>query len=163
MENAERATRREWLFRSTLWVTAGAGLAAFGRILADMWAAGAHFSSAHWIDVASVDEVPPEAAVPFPDARTALVRREDRLAAVSLECPHLGCLVNAIEEGFLCPCHGSEFGPLGEVYTGPATRSLPWHALEARGGRIWIHTGRKLPEPQWISLGEPARSAGKGA
>lgn len=162
MESARQVTRRDWLFRGFLWVTAGAGLTAFGRILADMWAAGGHFSSAHWVEVASPDEVPPDAAVPFPDARVALVRRGNRIGAVSLECPHLGCLVNAMDQSFLCPCHGSEFGPLGEVYTGPATRSLPWHPLEVRGGRIWIHSGRKLPDPQWISTEEPARSAAKG-
>ena len=49
------------------------------------------------------------------------------LAALDAVCPHLGCLVRQKEaggSGFRCPCHGSEFGPDGELERGPADRPL---------------------------------------
>ena len=66
-----------------------------------------------------------------------IVQAGERLAAymddqaelhvMSAKCTHLGCTV-AWNEGsrlFECPCHGSTFGPNGEVVNGPAARALP--------------------------------------
>ena len=44
--------------------------------------------------------------------------------AISLICPHLGCVVKAIGDGFACPCHGSRFLPDGSLRNGPASKSL---------------------------------------
>ena len=62
------------------------------------------------------------------DEQVALSRDEQgSLHAVSSVCTHLGCDVewNGEAKCWDCPCHGSRFGPAGEVLRGPATRPLP--------------------------------------
>lgn len=56
----------------------------------------------------------------------AFVDEEGELHLMSARCTHLDCLVawNPTEKAFDCPCHGSRFGPLGEVVDGPATKAL---------------------------------------
>lgn len=41
-------------------------------------------------------------------------------------CPHAGCVPNARTggQGWVCPCHGSEFDASGRVTRGPATANL---------------------------------------
>ncbi len=57
----------------------------------------------------------------------AYVDAEGQLNLMSARCPHLGCLVawNPADNTFDCPCHGSRFGPSGEVVEGPAVKPLP--------------------------------------
>ena len=57
----------------------------------------------------------------------AASRDEDgTLHAVSPVCTHLGCRVawNRAERSWDCPCHGSRFGPGGQVLQGPAVQPL---------------------------------------
>jgi glycine/D-amino acid oxidase-like deaminating enzyme/nitrite reductase/ring-hydroxylating ferredoxin subunit len=61
----------------------------------------------------------------------AAVYRDDAgvIHTLSARCTHLGCIVswNRAERSWDCPCHGSRFGPLGDVIQGPATSPLRRH------------------------------------
>lgn len=151
MSPEQTISRRVWLKKVSLYGLVATALGSFSAILLDVWLAGGRFTTSHWSVVAAVEDISAEGAVPFPGQRVAIIRQGNRFGAMSLECSHLGCLVNAVDQGFFCPCHGSEFGPLGEVYSGPAPTSLPWYPLQIRHGRLWIHNGRKLAEPVWVT------------
>jgi cytochrome b6-f complex iron-sulfur subunit len=82
----------------------------------------------------------------FPDERVLLRRHQDgQLGAISLVCTHLGCTVNRVTTGFLCPCHGSQYDGDGVVVGGPAPKTLPWHSIKkVPGNMIEIDTGTIL-------------------
>lgn len=89
------------------------------------------------------------------DAQKVVLRRqtEQEVAAISLVCTHLGCTVNRVETGFLCPCHGSQYDSDGLVVGGPAPKTLPWLAIKkVPGGQIEIDTGTSLPENSFFSV-----------
>jgi len=152
--------RREFMFKGTLFAGLGVVLAALVWIFEDVWTAASRFSSARWIPVARLDQIQPDSTVPYLEYKIAILRMGQKIGAISLECTHLGCLLNVVDRGFFCPCHGSDFGPLGQVYSGPASVSLPWHEVMDREGRIWVHLGIKLDSPKWLEVdaSSPART-----
>ena len=141
--------RRQWLRKIVVLPALTAAGALFGGMLFEVWMAAGRFSSRHWADVSALDGLPADGTVVFSEQRVALICRERQIGALSLECTHLGCLVNAVDQGFYCPCHGSEFGPQGEVWSGPAPRNLDWLPVGIRSGRVWIQAGNRLIEPFW--------------
>jgi len=149
---ANQINRREFLFKGTLISGLGAVTAVLTWIFWDLWTGAHRFSSARWVLVAPLERFRSDSVVPFPEHKIAIVRTGQKIGAISLECTHLGCLLNIVDRGFFCPCHGSDFGPLGQVYSGPATVSLPWHDIMDREDKIWVHLGRKLKNPKWLML-----------
>ncbi len=151
--------RREF-FRGVLLLGLGFLGASLSWIFGSLWTAGSRFSSSRAVPVGSWNQFPDENVVPLPEYKIAILRRGREIAAISLECTHLGCLVNAVDRGFFCPCHGSNFGPRGEVYSGPAKDPLPWYEVMDREGRIWVYLGNKVKSPQWLEMkgDSPARS-----
>jgi len=74
-------------------------------------------------------DVPVGQARVLPDGRgrKGVYRDQDgAVHAVSLRCPHMGCLLrfNSAERCWDCPCHGSRFDIDGIVLEGPATQGL---------------------------------------
>ena len=67
------------------------------------------------------------------------------VAALSLICTHLGCVVSKTTTGFSCPCHGSKFGPGGEALSGPAPRALRWlEVSQAANGALIADAKREV-------------------
>ena len=62
----------------------------------------------------------------FRDLGFFVVRKGEKLAALSSYCTHQKCKLKAERDhSFYCRCHGSTFDPGGKVTEGPATRNLP--------------------------------------
>ncbi len=153
-KSTSQISRREFLFTGLFYSGVGAVLAALGWIFGDFWSGAHRFSSARWVLVAPLNRFRSDSIVPFPEYKIAILRTGRKIGAISLECTHLGCLLNVVDQGFFCPCHGSYFGSLGQVYSGPATVSLPWHDITDRENKIWVHLGKKLQNPKWLLLKE---------
>ncbi len=90
----------------------------------------------------------------FEDQKTVLRRQsKTEIAAISLVCTHLGCTVNRVETGFLCPCHGSQYDSDGLVVGGPAPKTLHWLEIKTvPGNQIEIDTGSSLPENTFFAV-----------
>jgi len=82
------------------------------------------------------------------DSRTILayipaviIHNKDGFEAISLECTHLGCTLEARNFGFECPCHGSRFDPSGKTLKGPAVSGLrKLRVEEADDGKLHVFT-----------------------
>ena len=48
----------------------------------------------------------------------------DAYSAVLTRCGHRGCTVEPAGERLVCPCHGSEYTPVGAILKGPTERPL---------------------------------------
>lgn len=60
--------------------------------------------------------------------------------AVNALCTHQQCLVNwkADRSVFVCPCHGSTFGPDGKYLQGPAKQDLQTFPTKIRDEDVWV-------------------------
>ena len=86
----------------------------------------------------------------LPQQKVCVIAGADGIGAVSLVCTHLGCVVAKTEHGFDCPCHGSKFGPAGELVQGPAPRALPWVAVsQAPDGTLLVDVGKQVRPQTW--------------
>ncbi|MGD9347075.1 MAG: Rieske 2Fe-2S domain-containing protein [Candidatus Aminicenantes bacterium] len=74
-----------------------------------------------------------------------IYRDYDGVRAMSAVCTHLGCVLEATEEGFQCPCHGSRFNDKGRVLSGPAPRALTFFKVEvAPDGQLLVDMSHKV-------------------
>ena len=76
------------------------------------------------------------------DIPAVIYRHKEGFQAFSLICTHLGCTLEESGEGFSCPCHGSQFDPVGKVLKGPAGEDLDNLEVEVtEDGDILVYTG----------------------
>jgi Rieske Fe-S protein len=77
----------------------------------------------------------------------------------SAVCTHAGCIVHWDSSAriWACPCHGSRFGPEGEVLNGPATEALAPVEAAGRRGRERERSWRQSATRSRRSPGGSAR------
>lgn len=74
-----------------------------------------------------------------------IYRDYEGVRALSAVCTHLGCVLEATEEGFQCPCHGTRFNDKGQVLSGPAPRSLAYFRVDlAPDGQLLVDMSQKV-------------------
>ena len=104
------------------------------------------------------DQYPSGSVTPVEAGRFYLVHLEaGGFLAIYRRCTHLGCAV-PFDQGsgqFVCPCHGSEFTPDGDVLNPPAPRPLDLFQLSINeDSEIIVDTGttiqRDHPSPEHI-------------
>lgn len=140
----EPVPRRDLLGLAGLWTMAGSMLFALIGMLRLPKAAVLSSPSKKFKVVLPGTLAPGEAFIPA-GRSVALFRDASGVHAISTTCTHLGCVVKPGPEGFECPCHGSRFGPDGEVTKGPAPKPLPWLKVANSGGQWVVDEGAAVP------------------
>lgn len=137
---ASAVTRRDFL--SLIWksLLGISGLFGLGGILRYM-AYQPNPSPPTVFDLGLKDDFPVGTRATIPEAEAVLLHTESGFVALSLVCPHLGCIVDPSDQGFACPCHGSRFGINGELQHGPAASPLRQLSLEiTEDGHLILNT-----------------------
>ena len=67
-----------------------------------------------------------------------VIRKGPQIKVFSASCPHLGCTINETATGFICPCHGSAWGPNGEKAGGPTPRGMDSLDYRVDGGLLKV-------------------------
>lgn len=94
-------------------------------------------------DLGLPSQYPAGSRTPIVPAKAVLISRASGFVAYSLVCPHLGCEVNVVKEGFACPCHGSRFDSNGKLTHGPAATGLrPLQLTLDSKGHLILSTAR---------------------
>ena len=75
-----------------------------------------------------------------------IIRGEDRIAALSIICTHLGCIPSWLpnDRKFKCPCHGSGYKQDGTNFEGPAPRPLERFKIYLDGEDVVVDRSRKF-------------------
>lgn len=74
-----------------------------------------------------------------------MIRVEDRVAALSIICTHLGCIPNWLpnDRKFKCPCHGSGYRQNGINFEGPTPRPLERFRVFVEDGIVVVDKSKK--------------------
>jgi cytochrome b6-f complex iron-sulfur subunit len=83
----------------------------------------------------------------IPEHKVRIASTPSGIAAMSMVCTHLGCIVSETPAGFSCPCHGSKFALDGKVLSGPAPSRLPWLAVSQAADGTLVVDRKSQVEP----------------
>jgi cytochrome b6-f complex iron-sulfur subunit len=136
--------RRDFLGLAGLWA---AGIAVFGSVvgMARLPKPNVLPEPGSRFRIGRAEEFPAGITRLLPERNVRVISEARGIAALSLVCTHLGCIVAETAEGFACPCHGSRFGPQGEVTRGPAPRPLRWcEVSQAADGALMVDANREV-------------------
>lgn len=119
----KNTTRRDFLKFSTNSLLALAGVLGIGGLIRFL---GYQFDETPRteFDIGSIYDFPLESRTILADIPAVIIHDKNGFQAYSLECTHLGCMVEERNFGFECPCHGSRFDLSGINLRGPAVRNL---------------------------------------
>ncbi len=109
-----------WLVKGSLAGSTLLGLGMLGRFISFQ----SEQSPPSQYDLGVTTDYPLGSRTPDPTAQAIIIHDSQGYRAISLVCPHLGCIVTMTSDGFACPCHGSRFLPDGSLRNGPASRPL---------------------------------------
>ena len=157
----ELMTRRRFLSRMSLLLSAAAAAVVSIPILGYLLSPLIKPAKQQWIDIGTIDQfqvgqtvevkLQDPSTVPWSGATAttaAWVRRasDSDFIAFAVNCTHLGCPVNwqAEAEIFLCPCHGGVYNADGSVAGGPPPRPLFRYDTQVQNGHLMVRT-RPLP------------------
>jgi cytochrome b6-f complex iron-sulfur subunit len=86
-----------------------------------------------------------------------MIREEERIAALSIICTHLGCIPNWLpnDRKFKCPCHGSGYRADGVNFEGPTPRPLERFRVFVVEGIVIVDKSKKYQHElgQWDQPG----------
>jgi len=116
-------SRRDFLSLAWKSVLALSGLLGLGG-LARFFAFQPQPDPPSQFDLGPEADFPKTSPVEIAEAGALVWYTDDGYHALSLVCPHLGCKVERLADGFTCPCHGSSFTTAGALKHGPADRPL---------------------------------------
>ncbi|MCH9021155.1 MAG: Rieske 2Fe-2S domain-containing protein [Planctomycetes bacterium] len=143
-------TRRDFLGLAGLW---SAAIAVFWSLIGMLRLPKPRVSpeTSSVVRVGTMVDYPPGSSRVLPEHKIRIISTEKGLAAISLICTHLGCIVNVNEKGFSCPCHGSKFDPDGNVTGGPAPRGLRWLLVsQAADGSLVVNRKKEVKPGQFF-------------
>ena len=96
--------------------------------------------------IGRLEDIPVGTIKIYPEKKVMVSRDPEGVAAMSLICTHLGCVVKWRGNDFFCPCHGSLFNSKGIVLIGPAPKGLPWFEVSSHpSGKLVVNVGKEVP------------------
>ena len=148
-------SRRRFLSRITLALCGAIGVVVSAPIVAYLLSPLIRPTRQSWQGIGSTDnfkigktvqialEDPSSLAWAGHTARTAAWLRRDSetsFTVFALNCTHLGCPVNWLEDArlFLCPCHGGVYNADGSVAAGPPPHPLLRYEVRVQNDQVEI-------------------------
>lgn len=140
----EPVARRDFLGLAGLWA---AGIAILGSVvgMARLPKPRVLPEASSQFRVGRPEDFAPGTVKVIGEHNVRVVGTGEGVAAMSLVCTHLGCIVSEDGGGFACPCHGSKFDAAGNVTGGPAPSPLKWlDVSQAADGSLVVDKGRTI-------------------
>jgi len=136
----KQTSRRDFLRLSTNSLLALAGVLGIGGLFRFL-SYKTDKSPQTEFDIGSAYDYPLDSRTILAYIPAVIIHNKEGFKAISLECTHLGCMLEARNFGFECPCHGSRFDPSGVMLKGPAVRDLRTLRIEqADDGHLHVFT-----------------------
>ena len=103
-----------------------------------------------WYEVGPVVQLEANTIYPYQSGGFYLSVLDDKgIMAFSVKCTHLGCVIHAQKEGFICPCHASSFNKYGEVNSPPAPRALDTFELKINKEILYVNNSQAHKRTQF--------------